>query len=105
MTLEMVPLDLIEPFLEGDWVDAFTRPFLESEIMPDFVAPTMVFAALAIAFYIYGDGLVLPVTFTIIFGGFVLAWVAGSALSIVVGVLIIFGALLFGGTFWLISRG
>lgn len=105
MTDWFVVMDLIEPWIDEDWPDAFIEPFVSSDIMPSFVFPTMVFATLAIAFYVYSDGLVIPLTLTVIFGGWAMAFVAGAMLSVVVGVLIAVGALLFGAVFWLISRG
>lgn len=64
-----IVLQLGEPWLEGDWFEAIVRPYLSSPFITPVLLGGMVWFAIGVSFYVYGDGLALPLAMTILFGG------------------------------------
>lgn len=103
-------LSLLDPWYDaimgdGSFKDAILEPYLTSPFVDEIILATMIWLTLGVGLYIYGEGLVLPITITIIYFGLITSTLFGPLVGIVLLVILIMGALLFGKIVWDANRG
>ncbi len=60
---------LTDPFIDGNFLEGIIRVFTNSAHMDLLIVALLIWASLGISFYIYSDGIILPLVISIIFGG------------------------------------
>lgn len=102
-------MDILDEWIDavngdGSWLDALLEPWLASPLMGPLLLATMVWVSLGLAFYIYGDGLILPLTITIIYASVVISTLPGQLTWIAVAILVIGVSVILVAMLWWMSR-
>lgn len=87
--IDIIPLDLLEPWSDGDILEAISRAYTRGPYMTELLFMSMLWVGVGLAMYIHTGGIGVPVVLTIIFVGVIAGMIGGTMASFVVVAMII----------------